>query len=131
MEKGWVMSTSPYSLDLREKVIAFLQSGKTQKEAAHVFALNKMTVNGWYLRYKKEGHCRPKARPGAKPRLSLEALIKYLEIQKDARLIDIAHAFGLSQSGAHYWTKKLGFTYKKKPSPTWRPRSKNEKNLLK
>ena len=38
------MSTSPYSLDLREKVISFLENGHSKKETSVVFKLNQKTV---------------------------------------------------------------------------------------
>ncbi|MBA8667137.1 IS630 family transposase, partial [Holosporaceae bacterium 'Namur'] len=36
---------SPYSLDLREKVIRYLEAGNSQRDAAKVFNLSKTTVN--------------------------------------------------------------------------------------
>ena len=69
------MSTSPYSLDLREKVINFIKAGNSQKEASIVFGINKMTINRWHLRYKSEGHYRPKIRLGAKPTIEKESFI--------------------------------------------------------
>ena len=120
------MSTSPYSADLRAKVIQFIQSGKSQKEASIVFCLNKMTVNIWYLRYQSEGHCLPKKRLGAKPSIERETFIHYVNTHSDARAEDIAAEFGLSRTGANYWLKKLGFSYKKKPSPIWKQVKKSE-----
>ena len=58
------MSTSPYSLDLREKVISFLENGHSKKETSVVFKLNQKTVFSWYNRYTKEGHYLPRKRFG-------------------------------------------------------------------
>jgi transposase len=74
------MSTSPYSEDLREKVIRFIKAGNSQRGASKVFSINKMTVNRWYLRYKNEGHCRAKVRLGAKPSIETEDFVQYVKI---------------------------------------------------
>ena len=45
-----------YSIDLRKKVISFIEEGNSQLLATKLFKLNKATVNRWWLRYKTEGH---------------------------------------------------------------------------
>ncbi|WP_021827114.1 IS630 transposase-related protein [Holospora obtusa] len=35
------MSTRPYSIDLRKKIINFIKSADSQKEASRVFGINK------------------------------------------------------------------------------------------
>jgi transposase len=120
------MSTSPYSIDLREKVINFVESGKSQTEASIVFGINRMTVNKWHLRYKNEGNYLPKVRLGAKPNIDQESFIEYVKNHPDARSEDIAREFAMSASGARYWLRRVGFSYKKKPSPMWKQTKKNE-----
>ncbi|WP_162147069.1 IS630 transposase-related protein [Holospora obtusa] len=39
------MSTRPYRIDSREKVINFIKAGNNPKEASRVFGINKMTIN--------------------------------------------------------------------------------------
>jgi transposase len=71
------MSTSPYSIDLREKVIKYIESGNSQQSASKIFRLNVSTVNRWWLRYKREGNYAAKKRPGGKhPQKSLYTLMK-------------------------------------------------------
>lgn len=125
------MSTSPYSLDLREKVINFIKAGNSQKEASQVFGINKTTINIWHLRYKNEGHCLPKVRLGAKPTIEKEVFIQYVKDHPDARSEDIGRQFGISASGARYWLRQVGFSYKKKLSPTWKQSKSNEINTKK
>jgi transposase len=125
------MSTSPYSVDLREKVINFIKAGNSQREATRIFEINKMTINRWYLRYKKEGHCQARIRLGAKPTVDKESFIQYVTNHPDARSEDIARKFDISASGARYWLKQVGFSYKKKPTPTWKQVKKNEINTKK
>ncbi len=114
------MPTSPYSLDLRDRVIKYIKSGKSQKEAAKVFCLNLSTVNRWYLRYSREGNCLPRRRLGAKSKIDKGELIRYVDANPDMKLQDLSKKFGISICGIYYWLKKLGFSYKKKPSAMWR-----------
>lgn len=125
------MSTSPYSQDLRDRVINFIKSGNSQVSAAKLFCLNLSTVNKWYLRYRREGHCAPRVRVGAKRKVDLEALTSYITSNPDAKLKDLAKKFGVSIWGIYYWLKKLGFSYKKKPLPMWKQVKKREGNMQK
>ena len=85
-----------------------------------------MTINRWHLRYKSEGHCCPKIRLGAKPTIEKESFIQYVNNHPDARSEDIAREFDISASGARYWLRRVGFSYKKKPSPMWKRIKKSE-----
>ena len=125
------MSTSPYSLDLRERVINFIKLGNTQVSAAKIFSLNLSTVNKWYLRYRTEGNCNPRPRLGAKSKVDIEALTTHITLNPDAKLKDLAKKFGVSIWGIYYWLNKLGFSYKKKPSATWKLAERNGINTRK
>jgi len=122
------MSTSPYSLDLRKKVIRYIEQGNSQVSAAKLFDLNLSTVNRWYLRYKKEGHYHPRKRLGAKSKIDPKVLESYVNSNPDSKLKDLAKKFGISLWGINYWLKKLGFSFKKKPFPTWKQMKKDGQN---
>lgn len=107
------MSTSRYIQDLRDRVIKFLKLVNTQLSAAKLFCLNLSTINKWYLHYRKEGNCNPRARLGAKRKVDVEALTNYVALNPDARLQDLAKKLGIIIWGIYYWLKKLGFSYKK------------------
>lgn len=124
------MTTSPYSLDLRERVIKFIVAGNTQTEAAKVFMLNLSTVNRWYLRQRKEGNCLARKRPGAKSKIDKESLKLYITKNPNATLQEISREYGVSLWGIYYWLKKLGYSYKKKPSPIWKLVAKSKKSIL-
>ncbi len=47
----------PYSQDLRERVIAALQTGGTQAAVAEQFAVSKSTVEKWWYRWRDTGNC--------------------------------------------------------------------------
>ncbi len=124
-----MMSTSPYSMDLREKVIKFLESENTQVSAAKTFSLNLSTVKEWHSRYKKEGNYAPRKRLGKKSRLDKEIFGKYISENPNVKLYDLSKKFGLSISGIHYWLTKLRFSYKKKALAMRRLVKKNERNI--
>lgn len=118
-----------YSIDLRQKVIKFIIDGNTQKSATEVFNLNKATVNRWWLRYKKEGHVRPRKNLGSKPKVTEEEFKIFIAQNPNFTTIDMGKYFNISATGACYWLKKFGFSYKKKSSPMWKQTKLNEKNI--
>lgn len=123
------MRTKPYSLDLRKKVIDHILRGNSQQSAVRIFKLSKTTVNIWYLRYKKEGHVEPRPRLGAKPSIDFDNFKKYVSEHPNSTSSDIGKRFGMSEAGARYWLRKLGYSYKKKRLPMWKQVERNEKNI--
>jgi transposase len=119
------MNTSPYSNDLREKVIKYIKGGGTQASAVKLFDLNASTVGRWWLRYKSEGHYSPRIRPGKRPSVTLEQIEEYVKLNADFTSVEMGKHFNMTGSGALYWLKKLGFSYKKKLSPTWKRKKKS------
>ena len=108
------MTTSPYSLDLRERVISHIREGNNQKATSDIFKVSKSTVSRWWIRYISEGELAAKKRPGRKGKINKEQLIMYVESNPDKTLADISAVFEVSIWSIHFWLKKLGFSYKKK-----------------
>jgi transposase len=90
------METSPYSEDLRKKVIQYLELGKRQRSATEVFELNISTVSRCWLRYQREGHCKARLRSGKKPRVTLEEVERYIESNPNFRSCDMGKHFGMT-----------------------------------
>ncbi len=107
------MSTSPYSLDLREKVINYIKNGNSQKSATEVFNLHRNTVNRWIMRYKKEGHYNERQRPGFKSKINKSEVESFVQNNPDVKLTEVGKKFGVSSGHAGRILKQLGFTYKK------------------
>lgn len=107
------MSTSPYSIDLRKKVIDYLESGNSQQSASSLYKLNPSTISRWWLRYKKEGHYAPRMRIGKKPSISVKEVMQYINDHPNFKTSEMGKYFGMTGVGAYYWLKKLGFSYKK------------------
>jgi transposase len=120
-----------YSIDLRKKVIKFIEEGNSQQSATKIYSLNKATVNRWWQRYKKEGHVNPRVNLGRKPKIDRAELKKYVDAHPDSRLYDISLKFMVSVNAIHRWLKKLGYSYKKKPSPMWKQAKKKEPHTKK
>ena len=125
------MSTSPYSLDLRKKVIEYVKKGNNQAQAAKIFNLHRNTINRWVQKYQKFGNLRPKKRHGLKSKLNLQEIAQFIYEYKNFSLKDIADKFMISSAWASIMIRKLGYRYKKKRIPTWKLVLKNVQNLTK
>ena len=111
---------SSYSLDLRKKVIEYINKGNSCNKAAIKFGISPGTALNWYKRYQKEGHYLPRKVGGKKGRVSKEDILSYITNNPNFTLLEMGKHFGMGGSGAHYWLKKFGFKYKKKASPMWK-----------
>jgi transposase len=73
----------PYSQDLRERVIAALEAGKTQAEAAVQFDIHKSTLEKWWYRWRDTGSCEAlPANSGPKRKLQDAESIIRAEVKK-------------------------------------------------
>ena len=122
------MSTSPYSSDLRKKVIEYLSKGKSKKQASEVFGVHRNTISRWSLRYCIEGSYSARTRLGYKSKLNYKEVESFVVNNQDTKLSDISSKFLISIGHAGRILKKLGFSYKKKPSPIWKQVKKSEMN---
>ena len=120
------MTKRQYSIDLKERVIEYIKLGNDQKTSAKIFMVSKSSVSRWWIRYKKEGIIEPKARLGSKGKIDPNQLKIYVENNEDKTLAEIARVFKASICSVYRRLKKLGFSYKKKPSPMWKQTKKNE-----
>lgn len=77
----------PYSQDLRERVIAALEAGKTQAEVAGQFQIHKSTLEKWWYRWRDTGSCAALP-PASGPKRTLQAAEKLIreEIKKQPDL---------------------------------------------
>ena len=102
-----------YSLDLREKVVTYVQNGHSQRETAKVFNLNKSTVGRWMNLVKENKSLKPVPTPRSPHKLSLEKLESYVKEHPDAFLHEIAEALGSKKTTVFCALKKLGYKLKK------------------
>ena len=99
----------PYSLDLRQKVINFVENGGKITEAAHIFGVARASIYRWLARTKLEA-TKVKRR---QRKLDWKALEKDIKENPEAKLADRAKKFGVSTSSIFYALKKMKITRKK------------------
>ena len=103
-----------YSIDLRKKVIEYLEAGQSQRETRATFHICMATINKWNQQYKKTGTLED-ARPVRKPKkLEPEKLIAYVQAHPDAYQKEIAEAFDCTDAAIRKAFKRLGITRKKR-----------------
>ena len=83
----------------------------------------------WYKRCKSEGNYLPRKVRGKKGRVSEQDVVTYVKNNPNFILLEMGKHFGMSAPGALYWLRKLGFSYKKKPLPTWKQAKKSELHI--
>jgi transposase len=115
-----------YSKDFRKKVMSYVNKGNSCNSASIKFEVAANTVRNWYKRYKLEGSYLPKKVGGKKGRLTSKEVELYVKSNANFILSEMGKYFGMTSVGALYWLKKLGYSYKKKPSPMWKRVKKND-----
>jgi transposase len=58
--------TKPYSMDLRERVVAAVEAGQSRRAVAKLFNLGPATVVRWVERQRTSGACAPKPMGGVR-----------------------------------------------------------------
>src|ERR1017187_8415633 len=101
-----------YALDLRERVVKFIQGGRYKVEGARRFDLPRSSVYR-YLEAAKKGGLRPKTSWGAWRKHDPEKLRAHVKKHPDATLKEIQQVFGVSHHAVWVRLGQLGFTLKK------------------
>jgi len=98
---------------MRSRALKLLSSGRKISEVSEVFGIHRQTLHRW-LREAKQGKAVP-GRPGPRGnRLVCEArLRRAIEERDDARLIELAHHFGVHPSTISKALKRMGISRKK------------------
>jgi transposase len=101
-----------YALDLRERVVKFIQGGGSKTEAARRFDLARSSVYR-YLVAAKKGALTPKKSWGHWRKLDPQKLQAHVKKHPDATLKEIQKVFGVSHHAVWVRLGQLGFTLKK------------------
>src|ERR1017187_1927526 len=101
-----------YALDLRERVVKFIQGGGSKAEAARRFAVARSSVYR-YLEAAKKGALPPKTSWGTWRKLDPEQLRAHVKKHPDATLKELQQVFGVSHHAVWVRLGQLGFTLKK------------------
>jgi transposase len=102
-----------YSVDLREKVVAFVQHGGSQAEAARCFDISLWCIRDWLAR--KDLQPQQKGVP-RKRKLDKEALRAHVRDYPDALIRERAMHFGVYPNAVWVALRGLKLTHKKRRS---------------
>lgn len=115
----------PYSLDLRQRVIAAYETGEvSQRQLAQQFSIALSTVQAWIQRKRRTGSIAPGTTGGSQSKLDAEAhaaLTRLIQTQPDATLAEWTDALeaetGVSIHPSTLWrqARRLDLTRKKRP----------------
>lgn len=117
-----------YSIDLRKRVLEYVEKGFTVREAVAIFGISVRSIRTWIKR-KKEGILPPKKREANPRKIETSLLIKYLDENPDAYLREIADVFGVTIPAVFYACKRLKITLKKRSRSTRKEIMKRENNI--
>jgi len=101
-----------YTLDLRERVVRFVQGGGTRAEAARRFSLGIRSVYR-YLAAAKTDTLAPKTSWGGWRKLDPAKLAAHVRQQPDATLHEIKAVFNVSHNAVWVSLRRMGITLKK------------------
>ena len=101
-----------YALDLRERVVKFIQGGGSKAEAARRFDLARSSVYR-YLVAAQKGALAPKKSWGHWRKLDPQKLQAHVKKHPDATLKELQQVFGVSHHAVWVRLGQLGFTLKK------------------
>jgi len=89
-----------YSLDLRERVIDYIGSGKSKVSASKLFDIAEKTVRNWVLLYKETGSVNQRPHRGGKTSsIDSEAFKSYVDANFGKTFKELGAHFGLSYEG--------------------------------
>jgi transposase len=103
------------SMDLRERVVAFVKAGGGKLETARHFKIARRSVYR-YLEADARGRLEPKKSWGTWRKLDPEKLSRYVRKNSEATLKDMQEAFQVSQQAIWVRLGQMGITLKKSHS---------------
>ncbi len=106
--------SNAYSVDLRERAVAFVLNGGTRNAACTIFQIGENTLYRWLRQHRKMGHVVPKVRGKTAPRKLADAeLLSYVDEHQDATLAEIGEHFAVSAVAVWKACQRLAITRKK------------------
>ena len=98
-----------YSIDLRKRVVEFVQGGGSKAEASRRYQVSLWCVNDWCQR----DDLNPVQQKGRKRKLDWKALALHIQEHPDALLRERAQHFGVHTSAIAYAKSQMKLTRKK------------------
>jgi transposase len=103
-----------YSVDLRSRVIDYINEGNPPEEARVIFKVSASTIRRWLALYSETGSLEKKALSRTARIFKSDELNRYIEENPNALLKDVAEKFGGSTTGAFYALEREKITSKKR-----------------
>jgi transposase len=101
-----------YSVELRERIIDFVNKGGSRAEAARRYQVSRWSVYR-YLEATAAGNLTPKPQGGSAEHFSSESLKREIALHPDATLHELGAALGVSHVSVWKKLRRLGITLKK------------------
>jgi transposase len=98
-----------YSMDLRKRVVEFVESGGSKAEAARQFKVSLWCVYDWL----KRDDLTPGKSPTRHRKVDKKALRRHVQQYPDALLRERAEVFGVHINAIWYLMRKMKLTHKK------------------
>lgn len=104
-----------YSIDLRTRVISYVESGGSRKSAGKLFSIGERTVRRWISLQADTKSLEPKPHGGGyPPKIDLKVLKDYVNSNADTTLAELGEKFSVSVPCIWRALKKIDYVYKKK-----------------
>lgn len=116
-----------YSVDLRERVLQYLEKNNNREAASRLFQVGIATIYRWLARKKEKGNVEPLRRPYAYKIIDDQKLLDYIEKNPDHFLSEIGRHFNLTPQAIFYALKRLKVTRKKSSSSTTKGMKRKER----
>jgi putative transposase len=114
-----------YSLDLRERVVEYIEAGGSPSKAEKRYKVSRATIYRWLNRV----DLRPTVVKRRQRKLDWKALEKDVQENPEAKLADRAKKFGVRPSTIHYALRQMKITRKKRVKVP-RTRAARENQIL-
>ena len=115
----------PYSLDLRERALQYVEKNRDKKAASYIFQVGVTTIYRWVALKREKGDVLPLRRKYAYKKIDDQKLIAYVQAHPDHFLSEIGKHFGLTLQAIFYALQRLNITRKKRPRSTKKEIKKN------
>lgn len=103
----------PYSVDLRKRVLEYIDETKDKVKASQLFKVGIATIYRWIARKIQTGSVTPSSKKAYKKKIDDQKLVAYVTKNPDHFLSEIANHFGTTLQAIFYALKRLKITRKK------------------
>lgn len=119
----------PYSVDLRRRVLAYIEETADKTKASQLFKVGISTIYRWIDRQKQRGNVETSPSKVYKKKINDQKLIAYIEKNPDHFLSEIATHFNVTLQAIFYALKRLKITRKKRLRFTRKEMKNSEQSL--